>query len=324
MRFLVIGLGSMGKRRIRCLKALGHQDITGFDTNEARRREAAQLYQVNTVAALDRSSIAGYDALVLSVPPDIHVQYMKQAVELGKPAFIEASVVRDGLRELESLATRKGTLLAPSCTLRFHPAIKDIRSLVKSGTYGAFTNFSYHSGQYLPDWHPWEKVTDYYVSNRDTGGGREIVPFELTWIIDVLGFPQSVTGYHGGTMDVGAAIDDTYVLALRFSRGYGTLLVDVVSRYAVRSLVLNMERGQIVWRWDEPGVRLYESEKQRWITFGQKEASAHAGYNKNIIEDMYIEELAAFINASQGRGTYPHSLADDIRVLDILYVAEGR
>jgi len=324
MRFLVIGLGSMGKRRIRCLKALGHQDITGFDTNEARRREVAQSYQVKIIAAIDRSTIAEFDALILSVPPDIHVQYMKLAVEFGKPAFIEASVVRDGLRELESAATSKGILLAPSCTLRFHPAIKEIHSLVKSGKYGIFTNFSYHSGQYLPDWHPWEKVSDYYVSNRDTGGGREIVPFELTWIIDVLGFPESVTGYHGHTMDVGAAIDDTYALALRFLRGFGMLMVDVVSRYAVRSLVLNMERGQIVWRWDEPGVRLYESENQRWITFGQKEASAHAGYNKNIIEDMYIEELATFISAAQGKGIYPHSLADDIRVLDILYAAEGR
>ena len=30
MKFLVIGLGSMGKRRIRCLKYLGYENIIGF------------------------------------------------------------------------------------------------------------------------------------------------------------------------------------------------------------------------------------------------------------------------------------------------------
>ena len=37
MKFLQIGLGSMGKRRIRCLHALGHRDIVAFDPREDRR-----------------------------------------------------------------------------------------------------------------------------------------------------------------------------------------------------------------------------------------------------------------------------------------------
>ena len=31
MKFLIVGLGSMGKRRIRCLKSLGYEDIVGYD-----------------------------------------------------------------------------------------------------------------------------------------------------------------------------------------------------------------------------------------------------------------------------------------------------
>ena len=33
MNFLVIGLGSMGQRRIRVLKMLNHKNIYGYDTN---------------------------------------------------------------------------------------------------------------------------------------------------------------------------------------------------------------------------------------------------------------------------------------------------
>ncbi len=324
MTFMVIGLGSMGKRRVRCLKALDHLDIVGCDMKPERRNEAAGLYGITTVESLDKLDLSTVNAFIISVPPDRHLDFMKIAVERNKPAFVEASVVLDGLEELKQTAIKKNILIAPSCTLRFHPAIKEIKQIVQSGRYGRFTNFSYHSGQYLPDWHPWEKVADYYVSQKETGGGREIVPFELTWLVDVLGYPEKVSGFYGKTMDVGADIDDTYALSLKFKQGFGTLLVDVASRYAVRNLVLNMERAQIVWRWDEATVHVYEADNQRWIEYKQKEASAHAGYNKNIIEEMYIEEMGAFINAVQGKGKFPSTLADDIEVLKLLYSAENR
>ena len=47
MKFLVVGCGSMGKRRMRCLKANGQQDIIAFDTREDRREEVKKLYGGN-------------------------------------------------------------------------------------------------------------------------------------------------------------------------------------------------------------------------------------------------------------------------------------
>jgi predicted dehydrogenase len=48
MKCLVVGLGSMGKRRIRNLRALGLADIVGVDPRADRRDEAAQKYGVAT------------------------------------------------------------------------------------------------------------------------------------------------------------------------------------------------------------------------------------------------------------------------------------
>ena len=45
MKFLQIGLGSMGKRRIRCLQALGETGIVAFDPREDRREEAERAVQ---------------------------------------------------------------------------------------------------------------------------------------------------------------------------------------------------------------------------------------------------------------------------------------
>jgi predicted dehydrogenase len=324
MKALIVGLGSMGKRRVRCLKALGYEDILGYELREDRRAEAEKLYQIKTTGTLDSATLNKIDVMIISTPPDKHNQYINLAIENKKPAFVEASVILAGLRELDEQARKNNVFIAPSCTLRFHPAIKDIKNIVAGGKYGKVTNFNYHSGQYLPDWHPWEMVKDFYVGNKETGGCREIIPFELTWLIDIVGFPGKVTSLYGKTMDVGADIDDSYMIAMDFGGSFGVMTVDVVSRYALRSLILNMERGQILWRWDETVVKLYEAANKRWINYNYPQGQAAGGYNVNISENMYIEELGAFIKAATENGQFPNSLDEDIRILEILNRLEGR
>lgn len=317
MKFLVIGLGSMGKRRVRCLQALGHTDIIGFDPREDRREEATRKYGIATVGSLDGADLDAFDAFIVSTPPDRHTPYAKLAIDHGKPCFIEASVLLEDVREIERHNTNN-TFVAPSCTLRFHPMIKDITAIIRSGKYGKITNFTYHSGQYLPDWHPWEGVNEFYVGNRATGGGREIVPFELTWIVDTIGWPSQAKGIFEKTIDFGAKIEDSYAFTLRYPDKVGAMIVDVASRYAVRNLVINLETAQIQWRWDDGFFRVYEVEHGRWVVYNQPEFHASDGYNKNIGEEMYIDEIRHFIGGFLGTHTYPNTIADDIKVLEIL------
>jgi len=323
VKALVIGLGSMGRRRVRCLRQLGVREIEGFDTRADRRAAAAQEYGIAVREQLAAADVRGFDAVVVSTPPDQHHTALAWAIEAGKPVFVEASVIRDPLPALDERARAKGVVVAPSCTLRFHAAIRDITRLVRSGAYGKVCNFSYHCGQYLPDWHPWEKVTDYYVSNPLTGGAREIVPFELTWMVEAFGWPQAVQGTKLRTTDVGAPIDDTYAAVLRFDGFVGTLVVDVVARQAVRKLTLNFERASLAWDWDSGVVRVWEAEPGRLVELHQPKAVAHAGYHQNIGEAMYVEEIESFLAAAQGRGAFPHSLQDDIRVLSLLEQIEA-
>lgn len=322
MRFLIVGLGSMGKRRIRCLKNLGYEDILGFDLSPNRRKEAEEKYAIKTIDDIKNLNFIEINALIISTPPDKHNEYINLAIEKKKPAFVEASVILEGLEKLNTLAKKENVFIAPSCTMEFHPAIKDIKKLVKNGDYGKVTNFTYHCGQYLPDWHPWENVKDYYVSKKETGGCREIVPFELTWILDVMGFPKKVIGHHGKTMNVGADIDDTYVFSMDFGGSYGNLTIDVVSRYATRSLILNTEDGQILWKWNENVVNLYDAINKRWIYYNYPEGQTAEGYNKNISENMYVDELKSFIDEIDGKGKFPNSLDEDIKILKILYVLD--
>jgi len=323
VRFLVIGLGSMGKRRVRCLKALGYKDVTGFDPRQDRADEAQAASGITTTANLKSLNLEQFDAFVISTPPDLHEHYMKIALELRKPAFVEASVVLGTLKELQAEAEAKKVFLAPSTTFHFHPIIRDIRNIIQSKKYGKITNFNYFSGQYLPDWHPWENIKDFYVSKKETGGAREIVPFELTWMRDVFGWPKDVQCVFGKTMDLGVDIDDTYALNLKYEGFIGQMMVDVVARFAQRRLLINLEKGQITWDWNDGSFKVYEVENARHITYEQSSSmSAAPGYNKNIIEQMYIDEVAAFIAGITDASKYPNSLEDDIKVLKNLEYAE--
>ena len=125
------------------------------------------------------------------------------------------------------------------------------------------------------------------------------------------------------TIDFGANIEDSYALVLKYPGMVGTLIVDVAARYAVRNLVLNMEKGQIQWKWDDACVNLYEVENNRWVKFNQPEFSSASGYNKNIGEQMYIDEINAFINYFKGVKAFPNTIDDDIKVLEILNNVEN-
>ena len=318
MKFLIVGLGSMGQRRIRCLKALGLRDITGFDVNNDRRQYASQEYNITILNNLTELELNCIDAMIISTPPDNHTEFLKLAINLNIPSFVEASVILSEVKEVIKLNKEVKNLIAPSCSMRFHPLIKDISEIIDSHQYGNVTNFSFHSGQYLPDWHPWEDIKNFYVSNRKTGGCREIVAFELTWLTELFGFPLKIKGYYGQTFDLGINIEDTYAFILKFNNSLGSVIVDVVSRYATRNLIVNLENSQILWNWDENVVKLFDAINKRWIYLNQPSENSQTGYNKNIIERMYIDETDAFLKAIQGSKPFPNTLERDLRILELL------
>lgn len=322
---LIVGLGSMGKRRARNLLALGFTSIAGFDLREDRRREAEERNKIHTFSNFE-AALSEFQpkVLVISVPPDVHHIYMRKAAEMNIPFFVEASVVDTDLNEIINLCKAKNLVAAPSSTMYFHPAIKTIFSLVNSGYLGNLTNVIYHSGQYLPDWHTYEKVSDFYVSKKETGGAREIVPFEMTWMCKLLGFPSRVSALVKKTISIPGAddIDDTYNVLFDYDQFTLQLTIDVVSRCATRRLLINGSEKQLTWNWDENVIRVFHPKKNEWELITYEVMDAAGGYNKNITEQMYIDEMNCFFDAVAGQQPFVNTLESDFRVLQLLYAAE--
>jgi len=325
MKFLVIGLGSMGKRRIRCFQALGHFDVVGFDLREDRVKEIIDKYSIRAFLDVDNAfEQSNPDAVIISVPPDSHHIYMKMAILQKTPFFVEASVVDTDMYQMKKDVLSAGLLAAPSATMLFHPGIKLIGEIVKSGSIGKISNIIYHTGQYLPDWHPYESVSSFYVSNPLTGGAREITPFELTWFTNVFGFPKRVCGNVRKTITILGAekIDDTYNFLFDYGSYLATFTTDVVSRHGTRRLEIITDSHQLVWSWDKNEIQVFDGHKGKWDCIPYKMAKAETGYNANIGENMYIEEIRSFIDFVKKNNTFVNTLENDHKVLRLLYAIE--
>jgi predicted dehydrogenase len=323
MKVLVVGLGSMGKRRVRCLKELSVETIIGFDPREDRRAESADKYGIDVFASIDRAFDRGPDALIISTPPDLHMRYAKAAVERGIHFFCEASVTDDGMAEVMARLDGSKLVGAPSCTMRFHPAIKIIKENVENNVIGRLEAFTHHAGQWLPDWHPWEDYRSFYVSKRATGACREIVPFELSWLTSIVGDFDRVAAMRDKVSDLECDIDDIYQLLLHSRSGvYGHLMVDVLARHPVRSFRLVGREGTIDWVSDTAEVRIFTASDQKWRSYKEPVARVETGYSYLSGEAMYVEETQAFLQACKGVTNFPYTLAQDHRVLGALYAAE--
>lgn len=327
MNFLIVGLGSMGKRRARCLKSLGYEinDIAGFDVREDRRKEVEQKYGIRAYSDIeDALKTIKPSALIISVPPDFHHIYMKAAIEKGIHFFVEASVVDTNMDIIKKKLRNTGVVAAPSATLLFHPAIKIIAGIIKNGELGKISNIIFHSGQYLPDWHTYEKVSECYISNPATGGARELVPFELTWFTNLFGFPERVCGNVRKTITIEGAeeIDDTYNFLMDYKDILASITIDVVSRHATRRLVINGYQKQLIWDWNLNNVQVYDPLINQWENISYEMNTAEPGYNPNIGENMYIDELNAFIQAIKGKKPFINTMENDHKILKLLYAIE--
>lgn len=322
MKILVIGLGSMGKRRIRNLRALGVSEIAGMDVREDRRAEAGTKYSVPTFASAE-GALAQFkpSAVIISTPPNLHMDYAFLAVRHKLPCFVEASVVdAERILQLHEMTLREGPLVAPSCTMRYFPGPRKVKELVSENAIGKVVNFNYQTGQYLKDWHPWESIEEYYVSNRATGGCREIVPFELTWLNDIFGEPIPEACLRDRVSDLNVDIDDVYRFWLRYPGNVlASITVEVVSRpIATRELRVLGTAGQIVFSADENAVRTCNVDSPAWTRFELARGKAEAGYINP--EEPYIAEVRDFLAAiASGKPSdFPNSLLRDYKVLQTL------
>jgi predicted dehydrogenase len=325
MRFLTVGLGSMGKRRIRCLHTLNQRDIIGFDTRLDRRTEAKDLYAIEVADNLE-STYAKFkpDAVLICTSPDTHAPLILQAIKHKTHVFSEISIIPDGMEEIITEAQNNNLVAITSSTLRFNPCLLKLRSILLAGKIGKPLAYTYHIGQYLPDWHPWENIKEYFVSKRRTGGGKEILAIQLSFLSWLFGNILSAKADRAILGNLGVDIDDFYnVQIVHDQKVQGAFVAEVLSKPSIVYLRIIGSQGTIKWEGTSE-IGIWSDFNKEWQVIPIETSLTNlSGYHKFVAEEPYVKEMENFIEAINGRSKPAYSFSEDLEITRLISSLAG-
>lgn len=300
MKVCVIGLGSMGKRRIKLLKSSGiNLNITGIDNNGERAKAVADEYGIDVSPSLaDMKSEA--DCAFVCTSPQSHGVIIRECLKRNMHVFSELNLINDLYEENIQTAREKGKVLFLSSTPLYKAEMQIINKKVKESR--EVCAYQYHVGQYLPDWHPWDNLKNIFISDKRTNGCRELLAYELPWMQHTFGSIKKVNVIRKKLTNLDIEFPDTYFIQIEHVNGnIGSLVIDVVSRQAVRHLEVFSESLYISWNGTPDS--LYEKDVMLG-EFKQIPAGEYIhehGYEGFINEYAYAKEIEEFFEVIEGK-----------------------
>lgn len=320
--FLVVGCGSIGRRHLGNLKALGVTRLLAFDPSLERREAARVDFGAAPMATLEEgleTLQAAGGAVLLCSPTALHLEQARQAVRVGAHLFIEKPIshVREGVPELLRDADARGVRILVGCNFRFDRGLRRMKEALEAGAVGRPLMASATFGQYLPDWHPWEDYRKGYSARRELGGGILLdAVHEMDAIRWLLGEVEAVSCFAGQVGDLEVDVEDHADLLLRFSSGItGQVHVDYLRRSYHRGVEVHGTEGSLAWTFQERELRRYDPASKEWSV---EEWKADPDYSVNT---MYLDEMRHFLGVVEGTELSIQDGWEGLRVLDIALAA---
>ena len=309
----------MGKRRVRNLLKLGYDDIIGFDPRSDRRKESNKKYKIQTFSSIEESLSYNPKIMIISTPPDLHYPYANIAIKNNIHFFTEVNLSSTDVKKIiQKLKKNKSLVGVPSCTTLYNPVIKELSKIIKKSSTGKILTVYHHFGHYLPNWHPWEDYRKFYVSKKETGAAREVVPFELIWMTHLFSGIKSVYSRIDKISKLKTNIDDIYEILIEFKNDIHCILViDVISNPAFSETKIITEKGSILC--DHNSGIIKQNFGSKWISKKLNMGEVAKGYKGNTgSETLYEEEISVFLDSVLKKKKYPFSYAEELKILKVL------
>lgn len=317
MTVFVIGLGSMGKRRIGILKEYP-VTIIGIDSSIDRCQEASNTCSISTELSLDNCKINTGDCAFVCTSPLSHNKIIRDCLSRGLHVFTEINLVADGYLDNMKLANDNQLILFLSSTFLYRSETKYIIERVKQ--VNTPKNYIYHVGQFLPDWHPWENYNSFFVNEKRTNGCRELFAIELPWIVSCFGVIKEISVLKRKMSNLNILYDDSFIVTVQHEDGtFGMIAVDVVSRKAVRKLEVYGQEIHLTWDGSATSVFDYDIDQKELHQVGFEQSEHKQGYADFISENPYKEEIMEFFECiSNHEKKSKWSFEKDLKVLEII------
>lgn len=320
MKVMVVGLGSMGKRRIRLLhQYFPEHSLIGVDTRLERRQEVKEQYGIDTFQSIAGALESdGVEAAFICTAPLAHAKIITQCLENKLHIFTEINLVADDYEKNIVLAEQVQKTLFLSSTMLYREELCKVREAVRKCNDRLC--YQYHVGQYLPDWHPWEDYKNFFVHDKRTNGCREILAIELPWMIKTFGPIETMKIEKAKVSNLDITYEDCYMILMQHKNGnLGSFVVELVAREAVRELRIMGENLFIAWSGQPQTLHIKNCKEELENKPEATEDVIHCqGYNKTITENAYVAEIEQFFAEVRKEKETVYGFREDLEILQYI------
>ncbi|OGC22517.1 hypothetical protein A2291_07335 [candidate division WOR-1 bacterium RIFOXYB2_FULL_42_35] len=319
MKFVIVGLGSIGRRHLKNLIALGEKDII-LCRSKLSTLPDEELKDFPVVTSIHEALKLKPDAVIISNPTALHLDVAIPAAEAGCHILLEKPLSHsmERIEELRSALKKGGGQLLVGFQFRFHPTLQIAAQLISQKVIGRPVSVRAHWGECLANWHPWEDFKKSYAARKDLGGGVVLTlchPFDyLNWL---LGKPELLWAKTDTIGDLGVDVEDIADVCLRFPGGaLGTVHLDYLQQPASHHLEIIGTKGTMIWNNSTGQLAVFRSENNAW-----KNHPVPADFERN---SLFLEEMKHFLAVVRGETKPVCTLEDGITAQEIAGQVRGR
>jgi predicted dehydrogenase len=313
-RVLVCGGGSIGRRHIANLAALGAEVSVWRARAHLVDALAAEL-GARAYTDVD-AAIAEADAVVVATATDQHVPLALKTLERGRALFIEKPLSHDrtGIDELQRFA--RGRVVEVGCQYRAHPNLIALARELGNRDNGRALTYRLVLGHRLDAW----RTSDYrecYSADAARGGGAL---FDLIHMIDValwlFGTVVDVDATLAQLSDLDLACDDVANVLLTHASGVtGHVQLDMAS--PVHRCAAEVVTTRAVYRWSNAkGAVTRESAEGAAVVDRMPQGS-----ERNDLFLTHMKHFLSRLDAPQAPALC--SLTDGVAALDVALAARA-
>lgn len=318
-KFLIAGLGSIGRRHLRNLISLGEHDIVLLRSYRSTMPEEeldGLAIETDLSKALEVHRPA---AVIVANPTALHLDIAIPAAEAGCSILLEKPISHslEHIDLLQTAVERTHARVLVGFQLRYHPCLVEARQLIMERRLGRLISSRVHYSEYLPAWHPWEDYRQGYAARADLGGGVLLTQcHSLDYLPWLIGAAESVWGYLGKLSDLELNVEDTAEIGVRFEDGsLGSLHIDYAQQPPSHRIEINGTAGSVQCDLAAGTTRFYDVARKEW-----EEHKLPPSWERNV---MFLEEMRHFLSVARGEADPACTLDDGIRVMRLIAAVQA-
>jgi predicted dehydrogenase len=318
MKFLIVGLGSIGERHLKNLFKIGQRDVIGVEINKKRKEYIKNEYKIKIFNDFDEALKENPEACLICTPPSLHIPLALKAAKKECHLFIEKPLSKDldeDLAILEHLLGKKKLICMVGYNHRFNKGLMKLKKIVNSRRFGKAIYIRAEVGQFLPSWRPWQDYRQSYTAHTELGGGIMLdASHEVDYILWIRGNKvREVYSIYDKLSDLEINAEDLAEILLKFEDGcIGAVHMNMIERGYNRWCKVISEKGN--WVKYE-----FQNKKLKYSIDGAIYEEILKDYDYN---ETYISEIRHFMECIKSGETPLSNIQNGIETLKIVLAAK--